>query len=104
MDCVVDDASRGVGLGQVCSSFGMKVLVCVCNRVKTQNTPARAPPPVLKMSWDHEPCENSHIELQSFRVEDLEVDEKAIRSWGKVFYGFGEGTQGCAASKASLHF
>ena len=39
--------------------------------------------PYLKMSWDHESCENSHIERESLRAEDLEVEEKAIRCLGR---------------------
>lgn len=68
--------------GPTALHLGWKFL-CVCNRLKTQITPARAPPSVLKMNWDHESWENSHIELQSFRAEELEVGEKAVRCWGR---------------------
>lgn len=60
----------------------MCVCVCVFNRVKMQITAASASPPKLKMSWDHEPCETDHVELQSIRAGDLEVEEKTGRCLG----------------------
>lgn len=70
--------SRGVGSGTSGrSEAGLLIIfliwdkfcVCVLNRVKMQITAASASPPKLKMSWDHEPCETDHVELQSIGLE-----------------------------------